>query len=122
MADRIQLMPLLAGVVMNFPFKPLPFEPGVHVEDTALSLNFISYPGRWASLTLMLLPHRSVRSALQMRITEPNCVEIRSNQDAVEFFIDEDPVVFHSSVLIQVAGTLAFVPGQDYRRPQEQGD
>jgi len=121
MAECVQLMPLLAGVVMNFPFKPLPFEPGVHVEDAALSLNFISYPGRWASLSLMFLPHRVVRNALQMRITESNCVEIRSNQGAVEFFLDEDPLVFHSSVLIQVAGTLAFVPGQDYRWPQEKG-
>ena len=121
MAECVQLMPLLAGVVMNFPFKPLPFEPRVHVEDAALSLNFISYPGRWASLSLMFLPHRVVRNALQMRITESNCVEIRSNQGAVEFFLDEDPLVFHSRVLIQVAGTLAFVPGQDYRWPQEKG-
>jgi len=121
-AECIQLMPLLAGVVMNFPFKPLPFEPGVHVEDTALSLNFISYPGRWASLSLMFLPHRVVRNALQMRITDSNCVEVRlANQGAVEFFLDEDPLVFHSRVLIQVAGTLAFVPGQNYQWPHERG-
>jgi hypothetical protein len=119
--ERIQSMPLLAGVVMNFPFKPLPFEPGIHVEDAALSLNFISYPGRWASLFLLFSPHRVARNALQIRITESNCVEIRSNQGAVEFFIDEDPVVFHSRALIQVAGTLAFVPGQNYQWPHERG-
>jgi hypothetical protein len=107
---------------MNFPFKPLPFEPGVHVEDAALSLNFISYPGRWASLFLLFSSHHIMRNALQqMRITDSNCVEIRSNQGAVEFFLDEDPLVFHSSVLIQVAGTLTFVPGQDYQWPQEKG-
>ncbi|MFC1964113.1 diacylglycerol/lipid kinase family protein [Chloroflexota bacterium] len=121
MSKRIQSMPLLAGVVMNFPFKPLPFDPEVHVEDAALSLNFISYPGRWASFYLMFSPLRVVRDALQMRITDSDCVEIRSNRDAVEFFIDEDPVVFHSSVRIKVAGTLAFVPGQDYQWPREKG-
>jgi hypothetical protein len=119
--ERIQSMPLLAGVVMNFPFKPLPFQPEVRVEDAALSLNFISYPGRWASLFLLFSPRRLARNALQMRITESNCVEIRSNQGAVEFFLDEDPLVFHSRVLIQVAGTLAFVPGQNYQWPHERG-
>ena len=122
MGERIQSMPLLAGVVMNFPFKPLPFEPEIHVEDAALSLNFISYPGRWASLSLLFSPHRVARNALQMLITNSNSVEVRLvNRDAVEFFIDEDPLVFHSRVLIQVAGTLAFVPGQNYQWPHERG-
>ena len=121
MGEHIQSMPLLAGVVMNFPFKPLPFEPGMRIEDAALSLNFVSYPGRWASFFLLFSPRRVVRNALQTRITESDCVEIRSNQGAVEFFIDEDPVVFHRSVRIRVAGTLAFIPGQNYRWPQEKG-
>jgi len=122
MGERIQSMPLLAGVVMNFPFKPLPFEPEGHVEDASLSLNFVSYPGRWASLFLLFSPHHIMRNARQMRITDSNCVEVRlSNRDAVEFFLDEDPVVFHSNMLIQVAGTLAFVPGQDYQWPQGKG-
>jgi len=120
--ERIQSMPLLAGVVMNFPFKPLPFEPEGSVEDAALSLNFISYPGRWASLFLVFSPHRVARNALQIRIADSDRVEVRlANREAVEFFLDEDPLVFHSSVLIQVAGTLAFVPGQDYHWPQERG-
>jgi hypothetical protein len=117
-----QSMPLLAGVVMNFPFKPLPFEPGVRVEDAALSLNFIRYPQRWAPLFLLFSRHRLAKNALQMRITDSNCVEVRlANRDSVEFFLDEDPLVFHGSVRIRVAGTLAFVPGQDYRWPQEKG-
>jgi hypothetical protein len=93
MGKHIQSMPLLAGVVMNFPFNPLPFETGIRIGDAALSLNFISYPGRWASFFLLFSPRRVVRNALQTRITESDCVEIRSNRAAVEFFIDEDPVV-----------------------------
>jgi hypothetical protein len=122
MGERVQSMPLLAGVVMNFPFKPLPFGPGVGVEDAALSLNFISYPGRLASLFLLFSPQNIMRNALQMQITDSNCVEVRLlNRDGVEFFLDEDPLVFHGSVRIRVAGTLDFVPGQDYRWPQGKG-
>jgi len=122
MGEHIQSMPLLAGVVMNFPFKPLPFEPEVRVEDAALSLNFISYPQRWAPLFLLFSRRRLARNALQLRIADSDHVEVRlANRDGVEFFLDEDSLVFHSSVLIQVAGTLAFVPGQDYQWPQERG-
>ncbi len=122
MGEHVQSMPLLAGVVMNFPLKPLPFQPGVRVEDAALSLNFISYPQRWAPLFLLFSRHRLAKNALQMRIMDSNCLEVRlADRDGVEFFLDEDPLVFHSRVLIQVAGTLAFVPGQDYRWPQGKG-
>lgn len=122
MGERIQSMPLLAGVVMSFPFKPLPFEPEVRVEDAALSLNFISYPQRWAPLFLLFSRRRLARNALQLRIADSDRVEVcLANRDGVEFFLDEDPLVFHSRVLIQVAGTLAFVPGQDYQWPQEKG-
>jgi len=122
MGERVQSMPLLAGVVMNFPFKPLPFELEVRAEDAALSLNFISYPGRWASLFLLFSPRRLASNALQIRIADSDCVEVcLLNRDGVEFFLDEDPLVFNSRVLIQVAGTLAFVPGQDYQWPQERG-
>jgi hypothetical protein len=122
MGERIQSMPLLAGVVMNFPFKPLPFQPEVRAEDAALSLNFTSYLGRWASLFLLFSPRRLARNALQIRIADSDRVEVcLANRDGVEFFLDENPLVFHSRVLIQVAGTLAFVPGQDYQWPQERG-
>ncbi len=122
MGERVQSMPLLAGVVMNFPFKPLPFEPRLRIEDAALSLNFISYPGRWASLFLLFSPQHVVRNALQMRITDSDCVDVRlANREGVEFFLDEDPLVFHGSVRIRVAGTLAFVPGHDYCWPQKKG-
>jgi len=119
-AERAESMRLLAGVVMNFPIEGLPFELGVHVEDAALSLNFLPYPGRWASFLLLFSPRRLARKALQARIADSERVEIcLLNRDAVEFFLDEDPMVFHGRVLIQVAGTLAFIPGPDYRWPQE---
>jgi hypothetical protein len=122
MGKYVQSIPLLAGVVMNFPVKPLPFEPDVHAEDAALSLNSIAYQGRWASLFLLFSPRRVMRKTLQMKITKSDCLEIRSNRDAVEFFIDEDPAMFHSCLRIRVAGILALIPGREYRwLPEERG-
>ncbi|MBI1924325.1 hypothetical protein HYR99_08755 [Candidatus Poribacteria bacterium] len=118
--ERTESMRLLAGVVMNFLFKALPFETEVRIEDTALSLNFMPYPGRWGCLFLALSPRRFAREALQLQLENSDGVELcLADRDAVEFFLDEDPMVFKGKVLIQVAGTLAFVPGPDYQWPQE---
>ena len=122
-AERTESMRLLAGVIMNFPVEGLPFEVGVNVEDTVLSLNFIPYPGRWAAFSLLLSPSRLARKALQIRISDSERVEVcLLNRDAAEFFLDEDPMVFHGKVLVQVAGTLAFVPGPCYQWPQRKGE
>jgi hypothetical protein len=37
------------------------------------------------------------------------------DRDALEFFLDEDPMTFHGRLTLQVAGSLAFVPGPEYR-------
>ena len=37
------------------------------------------------------------------------------NKQAIEFFVDEDPVSFRERLVIGIAGTLAFVPGPFYR-------
>ncbi len=116
--ERTESMRLLAGVVMNFPIRPLPIDPGVRIEDAALSLSFIPYSGRFGSFLTMVSRRRIARRALQVRIGDSDRVEIRlKDRDAVESFLDEDPMVFHGSVLIQVAGSLAFVPGSDYQSP-----
>jgi hypothetical protein len=120
---RIESIRLLAGVVMNFQSKTLPFESGIRMDETALSLHFIPYPGRWSSLLLVISPRRLARKALHIRVADSDLVEVcLVNRDAAEFFLDEDPVVFHGRVMIRVAGILAFVPGPDYRRPQERKD
>lgn len=114
--ERVESMRLLAGVVMNFPIRPLPFNPGIRIEDAALFLSFIPFSGRFASLLLLVSPRRVAKTALQVLITGSDHAEIRlTNRDAVGFFLDEDPMVFHRNVVIQVAGSLAFVPGPDYQ-------
>ncbi len=114
--DRREVMRLFAGVAMNFPVRMLPVDPGVRAEDEALSLHLIPYPGRLRSLLLVLAPRRLLRSALRIRIEGPERVEIRAvDRDVVEFFLDEDPMTFHGRMTLQVAGSLAFVPGPGYR-------
>jgi hypothetical protein len=114
--DRRGVMRLLAGVAMNFPLEMLPVDPGVLAEDEALSLYLIPYAGRLEALLLVLAPSRLLRGALRVRIEGPERVEIRLlDRDAVEFFLDEDPMTFHGRLTLQVAGSLAFVPGPEYR-------
>jgi len=93
---------LLSGVVMNFPIAALPFKPGVTVEDEALSVYLIP---------LSLLPLTRC-----IRIEKNQPLDIRFiDRDEVELFLDEDPVTTYKQLRLGVAGSIAFVPGPDYR-------
>ncbi len=108
---------------MNFPFKELPIDPGVRVEDEALSLYLIPFTGRLSALRLVLAPQRLIRGALRIKLRKFECVEIGLvDRDTAEFFLDEDPMTFHGQLTLQVAGSLAFVPGPEYRfRSESEG-
>ncbi|HSK83508.1 MAG TPA: hypothetical protein VK902_08920, partial [Rubrobacter sp.] len=105
----------LAGVAMNFPFKAFPIDPGVRAEDEALSVHLVPYSGRLSTLLLVLAPRRLLRGALKIRIEGQDRVEIRLlDRNTAEFFRDVDPMTFHGRLTLQVAGSLAFVPGPEY--------
>jgi hypothetical protein len=92
----------------------------VRVEDEALSLYLIPFTGRLSALRLVLTPQRLIRSALRIKVRKFEGVEIRLiDRDAAEFFLDEDPMTFHGRLTLQVAGSLAFLPGQGYRFKSE---
>lgn len=99
---------------MNFPIKALPFDPGVTVEDEALSVYLIPLRGRFSPLRQLvapksLAPHR-------IRLTKNERLEIRFvDRDCVEFFLDEDPVTTYKQLRLGVAGSIAFVPGPNYQ-------
>ena len=116
-SNRTEVMRFLAGVAMNFPFKAFPVDdPGVRAEDEALSLYLVPYSGKISTLLLVVAPRRLLKGTLQIRIEGPGCVEIRLlDRSAAEFFLDEDPMTFHGRLTLQVAGSLAFVPGPEYR-------
>jgi hypothetical protein len=114
--DRTERLRLLAGALLSFPIGGLPFDPGLRVEDAAVSLHLIPYRGWWQALGLVLFPCASARDALQFRIEGTDTVELRLLDRAeAEFFLDEDPQVFAGHLKLKVAGTLAFVPGPEYK-------
>jgi Diacylglycerol kinase catalytic domain len=118
--DRKEVIRLLAGVGMNFPVKALPVDPAVRAEEEALSLHLVPYKGRLSALLLVLAPHRLLREALRIRIEGTEPVEVRLlDRDSAEFFLDEDPLIFHGQLSVQVAGSLTFVPGPEYSFREE---
>lgn len=115
---RTQRMRLLTAVVLNLPIKGLPFDPGVRIEEAALSLHLLPFTGRFRSLWSVLAARRAASQAQTIRLGPEDGVEIRFlDRDSVEFFLDEDPEQAHGRLTIQVAGTLAFVPGPAYSWP-----
>jgi len=100
--DRTERLRLLAGIVMNFPIAALPFNPGVRVEDEALSVYLIP---------LSLLPRTR-----RIKVEKNKPLEIRFiDRDRTEFFLDEDPVTTYKQLRLSVAGSITFVPGPAYR-------
>jgi hypothetical protein len=51
-----------------------------------------------------------------IRIDKNQQLDIRFvDRDEVELFLDEDPVTTYKQLRLEVAGSIAFVPGPDYR-------
>jgi len=111
---------LLAGVVLNFPIKMLPFDPKVGVEDAALSLHLVPLEGRFTSLCMAFAPGRLVKQSHAIHIGPKDRAELRIlDRDTVELFLDEDPELAYRGLTVEVAGTLAFVPGSAYASPSK---
>lgn len=112
---RKEVLHLLAGVAMNFPVSEIPVDPATRAEVQALSLYLAPYAGRLSALELVLALRRVFRNAVKIRLGRTERVEIRLvDQEAAEFFLDEDPTTFHGQLTLQIAGSLAFVPGPEY--------
>jgi hypothetical protein len=91
---------LLSGVVMNFPIKALPFRPRVTVEDESLVVYVISRGFRIRRYRI------EKNQRLEIQLLDRECVEL---------FLDEDPVTTCKRLSLEVAGTIAFVPGPNDR-------
>ena len=113
--NRKERFRLLSGVVMNFPLKALPFDPGVSVEDEVLSVYLIPLRGRLSPLRQLIAPKDLIPR--RVRITRNERLEIRFvDRECVEFFLDEDPVTTYGQMSLGVAGSIAFVPGPNYQQ------
>jgi hypothetical protein len=115
--DHLQkTMRLLAGAVINFPFRELPINPDIRIDDEALSVSLILLERPVPLLLKALSPAGLIR---QFKIEKPDRLEIRfAGSRPVEFFLDEDPVVAYGGLSIQVAGTMAFIPGIETTKTQ----
>jgi hypothetical protein len=104
---------LLAGTVMSFPIKALPFNMDIGIQEEKLLLNIIPWSGRWNALTLAFSPGKARSSAIQVQITREKSVELTLiNRDSAEFFLDEDPMVWCGKLIVGIAGSLAFITGK----------
>ena len=101
---------------MNFPIAGLPFRPTVTVEDEAFCVYLVPQNGRVSSLMQIAAPKRLLPHTRCLRIEKDQQLEIRfADDEAVEFFLDEDPVTTYKKLTLSVAGSIAFVPGPDYQ-------
>jgi len=94
--DGARQMRLLAAVALNMPLPPLP-DPGVAMGEEAAGLTVVPRLDR---------PFRRRLEAGQsftLRLLD---------RDSVEFFLDEDPERATGWLKLDLAGVLAFVPGQ----------
>ncbi len=94
--ERSERFRLLAGAVMNFRVNGMPFDAGVDLEQAAVGVKLLPWGGRL----------RSWRLGLDDRL-DVAVLDRRS----IELFLDEDPEVAYGKLSLEVAGTLAFVPG-----------
>jgi diacylglycerol kinase family enzyme len=94
--DGARQIRLLAAVALNLPLPPLP-DPGVALGEEAIGLTVVPRLGRPFRRRLVL------GDSFDLRLLD---------RDSVEFFLDEDPEEATGWLRLDVAGVLAFVPGQ----------
>ena len=113
--DHTESFRVLAGALMNFPLGALPFQPGLKVEDLALSLHLIPYHSRLQALSLVPRAKALAKEARIFRITDDTPVTLRVvNGERMPFFIDEDPLEA-AQLTLRIAGSLPFIPGKNYQ-------
>jgi hypothetical protein len=114
--NRQERFRLLSGIVMNFPIRAIPLRPAVGVEEEALVVYLIPHTGRFAPLWQIVAPQRLIPHMRSLRLEKNQRLEVRFlDRERVEFFLDEDPVTTYGELSIEVAGSIAFVPGADYQ-------
>jgi hypothetical protein len=93
---RTERFRLLAGAVMNLRVGGMPFDAGVGLDEAAVGVRLLPWGGKVRAWRL------SHGERLSLAVLD---------RPSIEFFLDEDPELAYGSLSIEVAGTLAFVPG-----------
>jgi len=119
--DHTQRLRILAGVVMNLPIHELPFDPGVRIEEPALSFHYLAAMSPPASLG-MLTPSRLAARATSIKLGRNDRLEIQFlDSEPVEFFLDEDPELAYGGITVEVAGLMPFIPCPEYFNHHREG-
>lgn len=120
--NKKERMQLLSGVAMNFPFRALPFKPDLRVEDEAVSVYFVPLRGRLSPLLMTVARQRLLPHARYIRLEKNQRLEIRLvDRECLEFFLDEDLVTTCGRLSLEIAGSIAFVPGPNYQLLDNRG-
>ena len=96
LGERRERFRLLAGAVMNFRIGAIPFDPRVTMAEPAAGVLLLPRAGRLRTWRL------AAGESLRVRLLD---------RESVEFFLDEDPERAYREITLEVAGTLAFLPG-----------
>jgi diacylglycerol kinase family enzyme len=96
LGERRERFRLLAGAVMNFGIGAIPFDPRVTMGEPAAGV--------------LLLPRAGGLRSWRLATGESLHVKLLDRR-SVEFFLDEDPEHAYGDITLEVAGTLAFLPG-----------
>jgi hypothetical protein len=93
---RTERFRLLAGAVMNLRVGGMPLDAGVGLDEAAVGVRLLPWGGKVRAWRLV---HGE---KLELTVLD---------RPSIEFFLDEDPELAHGGLSVEVAGTLAFVPG-----------
>ena len=97
---------------MSFPIEALPFKP--EPKQESVSVYLIPLAGRLSPL-LQMFPQRLAAGTRCLELGMDQRLEIRlTDRDCVSFFLDEDPITTFGRLSLEVAGSIAFVPGPNY--------
>ena len=96
LGERRERFRLMAGAVMNFGIGAIPFDPRVAMGEPAAGVLLLPRAGRLRTWRL------AAGETLGVRLLD---------RESVEFFLDEDPERAYREITLEVAGTLAFLPG-----------
>jgi hypothetical protein len=114
--QRVEQIRLLSGALLNFPLRALPFRTTLRLVDPELELHAVPFCGRLHALSLVLTPRSAVRRERVFRIGRDMPLEMRLlDRSVTGFFLDEDPEAWSGTLTLRVAGTVAFLPGREYK-------
>jgi hypothetical protein len=102
---------LLSALAMNLRLGALPFDPRVDMGDAAFGFALVPFESRASVVKLLVSPRRAVLDGLRVRVGPGEKLTLTlTDRASAEAFLDEDPLVFHRYVELDVAGFVSMIP------------